>query len=301
LTKLQEAASQGIAMNEVVTKQEDQAFHIIFNRPERMNAVNEALYQQTLDALNFADNAPDVRCVILSGNGRAFCAGADLKAHKSGQRTREEREAYIMLGQRACERIQTMKTPVIAEVHGYALGGGAEIATSADFLVMSEDAQLGFPEVAIGTYVGGGVTLRLPRLIGLRNAASLLLLGDRITGAKCLEIGLATEAPPAHQLKARTAALVERIVRNAPLPMARLKAAINFPQSPDDLFRTEAGDLLAIMETGIGQKASQRSRNAARPVSKDGRNGRRAPQRSSNLEPRARLRRAGVTCSHVPP
>ncbi|MER9902791.1 enoyl-CoA hydratase/isomerase family protein [Mesorhizobium sp. M0130] len=236
-------------MSEVVTKQEGQAFHIIFNRPERLNAVNEGLYQQTLDALNYVDNDPEIRCVILSGNGRAFCAGADLKAHKSGERTRNEREAYIMLGQSVCERIQTMKTPVIAEVHGYALGGGAEIATSADFLIISNDAQLGFPEVAIGTYVGGGVTVRLPRLIGLRDAASLLLLGDRITGAKCLEIGLATEAPSAHQLKERTSALVERIVRNAPLPMARLKAEINFPQSPDNLFRTEAKDLLAIMET----------------------------------------------------
>ncbi|PZV33927.1 hypothetical protein B5V02_35165, partial [Mesorhizobium kowhaii] len=181
--------SERSSMNEVVTKQENQAFHIIFNRPERLNAVNEALYQQTLDALNYADQAPNVRCVVLSGNGRAFCAGADMKAHKSGERTREEREVYIMLGQRVCERIQTMTTPVIAEVHGYAVGGGAEIATSADFLIMSEDAQLGFPEVAIGTYVGGGVTLRLPRLIGLRNAASLLMLGNRITGAKCQEIG----------------------------------------------------------------------------------------------------------------
>ncbi|MCF6127883.1 enoyl-CoA hydratase/isomerase family protein [Mesorhizobium sp. M7A.F.Ca.CA.001.07.2.1] len=251
-------------MNEVVTKQEDQAFHIIFNRPERMNAVNEALYQQTLDALNHADKDPEIRCVILSGNGRAFCAGADLKVHKSGERTRDEREAYIMLGQRVCERIQTMKTPVIAEVHGYALGGGAEIATSADFLIISEDAQLGFPEIAIGTYVGGGVTLRLPRLIGLRNAAKLLLLGDRITGAECLEIGLATEAPAAHQLKERTAALVERIVKNAPLSMARLKAAINLPQSPDKLFRAEAEDLLAIMETsdwaeGVAAFAERRS------------------------------------------
>ncbi|MDX8443048.1 enoyl-CoA hydratase/isomerase family protein [Mesorhizobium australafricanum] len=251
-------------MNEVVTKQEHQAFHIIFNRPERMNAVNEGLYQRTLKALDYADNDPAVRCVILSGNGRAFCAGADLKAHKSGERTRDEREAYIMLGQRVCEQIQTMQTPVIAEVHGYALGGGAEIATSADFLLMSEDAQLGFPEVAIGTYVGGGVTLRLPRLIGLRNAAKLLLLGDRITGAKCLEIGLATEAPPAHQLKERTAALVDRIVRNAPLPMARLKAAINFPPGPQNLFRTEAEDLLAIMESGdwaegVGAFAERRS------------------------------------------
>ncbi|MER9294725.1 enoyl-CoA hydratase/isomerase family protein [Mesorhizobium sp. M0510] len=251
-------------MNEVTTQRNNQAFYIIFNRPERLNAVNEALYQQTLDALNHADHDSNIRCVVLSGNGRAFCAGADLKAHKSGERTRDERERYIMLGQRVCERIQTMKVPVIAEVHGYAIGGGAEIATSADFLIISEDAQLAFPEVAIGTYVGGGVTLRLPSLIGLRNAASLLLLGDRITGAKCLEIGLATEAPPAQQLKERTAALVERIVKNAPLSIARLKAAINFPQSQDTIFRTEADDLLAIMETndwaeGVAAFAERRS------------------------------------------
>ncbi|ESY84738.1 crotonase [Mesorhizobium sp. LNHC220B00] len=253
-----------MSMNEVVTKQENQAFHITFNRPERLNAVNEVLYQQTLDALQYADNDPNIRCVVLSGKGRAFCAGADLKAHKSGVRTRDEREAYITLGQRVCEQIQTMKTPVIAQVHGYAVGGGAEIATSADFLIISEDAQLGFPEVAIGTYVGGGVTVRLPSLIGLRNAASLLLLGNRITGAKCLEIGLATEAPAADQLVERTTALVERLVKNAPLPMARLKAAINFPKSPESLFRAEAEDVLAIMETkdwaeGVAAFAERRS------------------------------------------
>lgn len=251
-------------MNEIITKHENQTFHIIFNRPERMNAVNEALYQQTLDALNFADNDPNIRCVILSGNGRAFCAGADMKAHKSGERTRDEREAYILLGQRVCERIQMMRKPVIAEVHGYAVGGGAEIATSADFLIIAEDAQLGFPEVAIGTYVGGGVTFRLPRLIGLRNAVSLLMLGNRITGAKCREIGLATEAPPAGQLKECTAALVERIVKNAPLPMARLKAAINSTQSSETAFQTETEGVLAMMETkdwaeGVAAFAERRS------------------------------------------
>ncbi|MDX8522824.1 enoyl-CoA hydratase/isomerase family protein [Mesorhizobium dulcispinae] len=251
-------------MSEVLTRRESQTFHIIFNRPERLNAVNEALYQQTLNALDSADKDPEIRCVVLSGNGRAFCAGADLKAHKSGDRTREQREAYIILGQRVCERIQTMKKPVIAEVQGYAIGGGAEIATSADFLLIADDAQLGFPEVAIGTYVGGGVTIRLPRLIGLRNATDLLLLGKRITGAKCLEVGLATEAPPADQLKERTAALVETLVKNAPLSMARLKSAVNFPQNPDDVFRIEGEDVLAIMETedwaeGVAAFAERRS------------------------------------------
>ncbi|MER9490173.1 enoyl-CoA hydratase/isomerase family protein [Mesorhizobium sp. M0563] len=251
-------------MSEIVTKQENQALHIIFNRPERLNAVNEALYQQTLDALNRAAEDPSVRCVVISGNGRAFCAGADMKAHKSGVRTREDREAYIVLGQQVCERIQSISKPVVAVVHGYAVGGGAEIATSADFLIIAEDAQLGFPELAIGTYVGGGVTLRLPRLIGLRHASNLLMLGDRISGAKCLEIGLATESPPAEQLQERTSALVKRIVKNAPIPMARLKAAINVQPSAETVFQTETDGVLAMMETkdwaeGVAAFAERRS------------------------------------------
>ncbi len=236
-------------MSEVLTNQDGQVLRIVFNRPERMNAVNEALYQRTMDALTVADENPDIRCVVLSGNGRAFCAGADLKAHKSGERTRAQREAYIMLGQGVCEKIQRLKKPVIAEVHGYAIGGGAEIATSADFLVMAEDAQLSFPEVSIGTYIGGGVSERLPRLVGLRNATRLLLQGNRFTGKECLEMGLVNFAPAMEDLKATTQTLVDLIVKNAPLPMARLKSAINFPDAPEKLFRQEADDLLTIMES----------------------------------------------------
>jgi len=240
--------SQEVAMSEVETKTENGVLHIRFNRPERLNAVNEELYRQTLDALEQAEQDAGIRCVVLSGNGRAFCAGADLKAHKTG-RSREDRESYIRLGNNVCKRIQTLRVPVVAMVHGYAIGGGAEIATSADFLIIAEDAQLGFPEAAIGTYVGGGVTYRLPRLIGLRHAANLLLLGHRITGSQCLEIGLATEAPRADRLQERTNELVSRITRNAPISMALIKSALNSDQGQGDVFEKETLDLLAIMET----------------------------------------------------
>src|SRR5262249_22467086 len=130
---------------------------LVLNRPERLNAVSEELYRQLLAELERADADADVRVIVIAGEGRAFCVGGDLNAHAEGRSPAQQAE-YVELGWRACERIQRSRRPVIAAVHGYALGAGAEIATSADFLVVAEDAQMGFPEASIGTYVGGGVT-----------------------------------------------------------------------------------------------------------------------------------------------
>ncbi len=121
---------------------------LALNRPDRLNAVSEELYQTLIDELVAADSDPDVRAVVITGAGRAFCVGADLKAHKSGTRSREEQAHYLDLGQRVCEQIQTMDTPVVAAVNGYALGAGAEMAVSADFLVVAEDARWAFPRSA---------------------------------------------------------------------------------------------------------------------------------------------------------
>lgn len=236
-------------MPEVVTHREGHCLHIVFNRPERLNAVNEPLYQQTLAALREAETDGQTRCVVLSGQGRAFCAGADLKAHGSGQRSERERTEYVMLGQEVCAQIQHMRIPVVAQVHGYAIGGGAEIATSADFLVIAEDAMIGFPESAIGTYVGGGVTTRLPRLVGLRKTAELLLFGRRIGGVEAARCGLANVAVPQEDLAAATANITSILCANAPVSMAVIKAAINASTPPDDVFRTEARALLDIMRT----------------------------------------------------
>lgn len=110
------------------------AHHVMtaFNRPERLNAVSEDLYAETIRALQVANQAVDVRAVILTGGRRAFCVGADRKAHESDARSAEEQAHYLDLGQRVCEQIQRMGTPVIAAVNGYALGAGAEMAVSAD-------------------------------------------------------------------------------------------------------------------------------------------------------------------------
>lgn len=222
---------------------------LTLNRPDRLNAVSEALYRNLVTALRAAQADADIRCVVLTGAGRAFCVGADMKEHNAGTRSPAQRRHYVQLGQDVCRLIQTIPVPVVAAVHGYALGAGAELAVSSDFLVMAEEAQMGFPEVSIGTFVGGGVTHRLPRLVGLRRATDLLFLGERFTGAQALEWGLAHSTAPADRLRGAALELADRLAAKAPLSMARMKATLHRADPVDVAFDTEPQALLALMGT----------------------------------------------------
>lgn len=236
-------------MTPVLTTADGPVGTITLNRPDRLNAVNEELYEQAIVALRDADADPGIRAVVLTGSGRAFCVGADLKAHGSGTRTPERQRYYTDLGQRVCEQMQTMSTPVIAAVAGYALGAGAEMAVSSDFLLMADDAQMGFPEASIGTFVGGGVTHRLPRLVGLRKATELLILGDRFTGAQAVEWGLAHQAVPSDSLGGTARKLAETLATKAPLSLAKVKAALYRDDGIEAALRTEPNALLELMGT----------------------------------------------------
>ena len=197
------------------------------NRPQRLNAVVEELYQELLDVLRIAQQSPQVRAVVLTGEGRAFCVGADMKAHGSAKRTLFQRRAYLQLGNDVCEAITKLSKPVVAAVNGYALGAGAEMAVSCDFIVMADEAQIGFPETSIGTCVGGGVSKLLPQLVGLTQARRLLYLGDKIHGQEAAKISLALASYPQAQLMAEAQTLAERLAKQAPVSMAMLKPLVN--------------------------------------------------------------------------
>ncbi len=236
-------------MPTVLVSRSESVVTLTLNRPERLNAVSEELYEELIAALIEAERASAIRCVVLTGAGRGFCAGADLKAHRSGLRSPEELTRYARLGQRVCQEIQMMHTPVVAAVNGYALGAGAELAVSADFLVMAQDARMGFPEVSLGTYVGGGVTHRLPRLVGLRRATDLLILGERFTGQQAREWGLAYAAVPGAQLLSAANELAAALAAKAPLSLSRMKAALRREDSLEVALAEEPRELLALMAT----------------------------------------------------
>jgi enoyl-CoA hydratase len=223
--------------------------HVRLNRPERLNAVSEELYGDLEPALLEAAADPATRAVLLSGSGRAFCAGADLKAHAERERGPAERRAYVWAGQRVCRLLQRMPKPVVAAVHGHAIGAGAELAIAADVVVCADDAQLRLPEIGLGTFVGGGASQRLPLLVGQLRAKQLLLLGRPLTGAEAADWGLASEAVPAAELAERAAALAREL---AALPVRSLqlaKEALNRAGATtlDEALVFEAEGLLACM------------------------------------------------------
>ena len=200
---------------------------IRLNRPERLNAVTQELYDQLNDALGKAEADGDVRVVLVTGQGRAFCVGADLKAHKAG-RTAFDRRQYLQGEQIVCKRLMQLSKPVIAAVNGYALGAGAEIAIAADFLVMADSAQIGLPEVSIGNFLGGGVTWLLPRLVGLAKARELVFLGERIKGEEAVRIGLANRSFADEGFLDSAREFAARVASKAPFSMQLAKEQLNF-------------------------------------------------------------------------
>lgn len=200
---------------------------IRFNRPHRLNAVVTEFYTEVIDALNKAEDDIDVRVIVLTGEGRAFCVGADLKEHGAGTRTELEKLDYLTLGNDVCQRMIENKKVIIAAVNGFALGAGAEMSCASDFILMKNTAQIGFPEVSIGTHLGGGVTEILPRLVGLAKAKELIITGRRIDGAEAERIGLATRVFSEAEFDAGVAEFAALIATKAPYSMRFAKALLN--------------------------------------------------------------------------
>lgn len=204
----------------------DGVAEIRLNRPHRLNAVTQQLYDELNAALGAAEAERGARVVLLTGEGRAFCVGADLKEHKAG-RTAFARRQYLQGEQDVCRRLLRLKLPVVAAVNGYALGAGAELAIASDFLLMADSAQIGLPEISLGNYLGGGVTALLPRLVGLAKARELVFLGERIDGAEAVRIGLANRAFPDAGFIDAARGFARRIADKAPISMQLAKEHLN--------------------------------------------------------------------------
>lgn len=221
----------------VLTLRDGPILELTLNRPDRLNAVSLGLYERLVEELTAADDDGDVRCVILTGAGRGFCAGADLKAHADGPPGEEERARYIATAQKANHLLQTVAKPVIAAVNGPAVGGGLELALSSDFMIVADDARLRLPEVALGTFIGGGVAYTLAERVGVPKARELIYFGDFFTGAEAAEMGVASRAVPTSQVLPTARSWAERLAERAPRSLAAAKRLIG-PAA--DMTRAEA-------------------------------------------------------------
>lgn len=224
---------------------------LTLNRPERLNAVSLPMYRNLLAALEETKAEPAVRALVLTGAGRAFSVGADLKAHAAAPGAREARREYVRAAQHANARLQSIPKPVVAAVNGHAIGGGLELALSCDLILVAEDAKLRFPEVSLGTFLGGGVTYTLPARVGLAKARELVLLGESFSGEEAAAIGLAYRALPAPDVLPAATELAHKLAKKAPVSMRWAKRLLGADAlaSRRRALALEAKALLACMET----------------------------------------------------
>jgi enoyl-CoA hydratase len=185
--------------------------HLILNRPAQLNAINQRMLEDLSGACESIEGDPSIKVVTLTAEGRAFCAGADLRTVQALSPDPKKWDAFTRLWHRAFNRIEALPVPVIAGVHGMALAGGLELTLVADLVIADEEARLGDQHANFGLVAGGGGSQRLPRLIGLRRAKELMLLGHWLSAREALEWGLINRVVPAGQVREKLKELAAQL------------------------------------------------------------------------------------------
>ena len=203
---------------------------VTVNRPAKMNCLDRATLAELDACLSALPSG--VRVVVLTGAGpKAFIAGADI-AEMSGLSVGEA-HAFSQLGHAVLSKLEVMDAVVIAEVNGYALGGGCEVMLACDFAIASDNARIGQPEVALGVTPGFGGTTRLLRRVGAARARQMLYSGEPVTAAQAVELGLVNEVVAPSELRARVDAIAAKILSNGPLAVAATKRAVRIAAETD--------------------------------------------------------------------
>ena len=200
---------------------------ITLNRPKSLNAITDPLLMDLKTAMDAARADKEARVFIFKGEGRAFCAGADTKEAVSFASPEEHAEHYESMGQLMMSIMDIGGRPVIAQIQGYAVGGGLELALYCDLRIAAEDAKLGFAETRVGATTAISATYILPRIIGLAKAKELLLVSEFIDGKEAERIGMVNKAVPLEDLERVTWELAKKIAGNYPLEVRLAKGAID--------------------------------------------------------------------------
>jgi enoyl-CoA hydratase len=218
----------------------DRIATITVNRPDKLNALNDALMAELGIAIDEARRRSDVGAVLLTGAGRAFVAGADIG--ELVDQTAVEGKARAERGQQVFRKFETSPKPTLAAVNGFALGGGCELAMACHLRLASETAKFGQPEVKLGIVPGYGGTQRLPRLVGKGRALQLLLTGETIDAAEAWRIGLVNRVLPAAELLPAARALLTTMLAQGALAMAHCIEAVDrgLDMTLDDAIALEA-------------------------------------------------------------
>lgn len=211
-------------MDQVLIERRDRVALLTLNRPDRLNAISGPMLQALSAALLEADADPEIRCIVLTGAGRGFCAGLDLVEQTQGEGLQGAgRPGELDLREAPPTVLHNVDTPTICALNGGAAGYGMDLALGCDIRVAAESSKLAPAFVKRGVLPESGGTWLLPRLVGYAKAAELAFVGDTLSAAQCLELGLVNRVVPDDQLEQEALGLADRIAANAPLAVRATK------------------------------------------------------------------------------
>ena len=212
-----------LGTDEVLAESHGAVLCVTLNRPQAMNALTGAMLAALEEAAIFTDRSDEVRVLLLTGMGKAFCAGADLKAFDAAQDVQPGEPDFLELAARAIGRVRAVRKPVIAALNGTTMAGGLELAMCADLITAADTARIGDGHANFGVYPGAGGAAVLPRLVPPQMAMYLLFTGKTVTAAQMQALGLVCEVHPAQQLQAATLALAQHVAARSPAGLRRMK------------------------------------------------------------------------------
>lgn len=241
----------------VLTEQRGRVLLITLNRPDQMNSINGALSHGLWNAVQQLNADPGLTAGVLTGAGRGFCSGMDLKAFSRG----EDIGPMMQFIQNGAEK------PLIGAIEGFALAGGLELALSCDLLVAAKGAKLGIPEVNVGLFAAGGGLLRLPSRVGYGKAMEMAITADPITAEEGLEFGLIARLAEKGEAVDVAMQLADRVAKNAPLAVAASKQLIKATQGcTEEEFWKLQGPLQVKVFTSNDAKEGPRAFAEKRPA-----------------------------------
>ena len=198
---------------------------IKLNRPEVLNALDTTLWKEITHCLESIEEDPDLHCVILTGEGRAFSAGGDI--NEEGQLSVRDANRFMRVGHKFVHAVESFPAPVICAINGYALGGGLEFALACDIRVIADTAKIGLPECGLGVMTGWGGSVRLTKLAGPAWAKEMLFTGDMLTAEQALQLNIVNHVWPADQLMEKTLEMAHKIASKPPIAIEYAKLAIH--------------------------------------------------------------------------
>jgi 2-(1,2-epoxy-1,2-dihydrophenyl)acetyl-CoA isomerase len=233
-----------VSYEDVLLERDDGIGTITLNRPEKLNAFAGRMRQELADAVRDATEDDGIRVLVITGAGRAFCAGADI-SYMRGLKTRRDIGAFAELVEAGRDVVTTVRAtpkPVIASVNGPAAGGGANLALACDVRIASDRATIGQTFNRIGLHPDWGGTYFLPRLVGPAKALELIFTAEMVDAAEALRLGLFNRVVPHEQLHAETAALAGSLAAKPPIALALAKRAI---------YESDTSNLSATLDTEL--------------------------------------------------